>query len=386
VRLIGADLLRRETRSRWLELLAMTRLLGGAVAVILLSAHRITAHDDVLVAVTIVWTLLSIALFVRFERLEHEPVAWFVDGVVALVLIWISGDWRSPFYVLALTVLILPATALPFRRALAWGVGWTAGYFAVAVLTERLGADVLRRTISVETVVTHMMVPIVVVLALAYASEVLARLGRERERAERMAVQSERQRIAWELHDSAKQRVHAAHLMLTAVADRLGDGHDDLLGPALHELRAATADMETSLAELRAPLDGRPVDRLLRERAASLAHASEAEVEVTGSLPRLPPLVATHGYRIAAEALTNAVRHARARRISVEMRDGSRPTIVVRDDGIGVPAIPRPGSNGLRSMRARAETIGASLRIERGSGGAGTVVTLELPSTSMGER
>jgi signal transduction histidine kinase len=384
VRLPGGDFLRLETRSRWLELLALTRLLGGLVAVILISAHRITDYDDVLVGVTIAWTLASIALFVGFARLEREPLAWLVDGGVALVLIWLSGDWRSPFYILALTALILPATALPFRRALGWGLAWTAGYFLVAVFTERLGAEVLQRTISVETVATHMMVPMVVVLALAYAAEVLRRLGRERELTERMAVQSERQRIAWELHDSAKQRVHAAHLLLTAVADRVGDSHQDLLEPALAELRAATADMDTSVAELRAPLDGRPVDKLLRERAHSLALASDASLEVTGSLPPLPPLVATHGYRIAAEALTNAVRHSGARRIAVEMRDGEQATIVVRDDGIGLPRVTRPGSNGLRSMRARAETIGASLRIESLNGGSGTVVTLELPSTNSG--
>ncbi|MDQ3740864.1 MAG: histidine kinase, partial [Actinomycetota bacterium] len=304
MRLLSRDRLRLETRSRWIELLALTRALGGLVAVVLLSAHRITDHDDVLVAVTIAWTVVSVALFVRFARLEREPLAWLADGAVALALIWISGDWRSPFYVLGLTALILPATALPFRRSLLWGFAWTVGYFAVAVLTERLGADVLQRTISVESVATHMMVPLLVVFALAYASEVLRRLGRERERTERMAVQAERQRIAWELHDSAKQRVHAAHLLLSAVADRVGDSHQDLLEPALAELRAATADMDTSVAELRAPLEGQPVDKLLRERVQALAPAADASLEVSGSLPALPPLVANLGYRIAAEALT----------------------------------------------------------------------------------
>jgi signal transduction histidine kinase len=154
----------------------------------------------------------------------------------------------------------------------------------------------------------------VVVLALAYAQRVLDRLGAERERSERLAVEAERQRIAWELHDSAKQRVHAAHLVLSALDGALPHGQRAIADQALGELRGATAEMDTSVAELREPLEGRPVDVLLRERAAELAGASTAEISVSGSLPHLSPLAAAHVYRIAAEALTNAVRHADADR------------------------------------------------------------------------
>ena len=80
-----------------------------------------------------------------------------------------------------------------------------------------LDANTLESTIRLETIATHLMVPVVVVLALAYAAEILERLRGERLRSERLAVESERQRIAWELHDSAKQRVHAAHLVLSAL-------------------------------------------------------------------------------------------------------------------------------------------------------------------------
>ena len=170
-----------------------------------------------------------------------------------------------------------------------------------------------------EIITTHLMVPLVIVLALAYASELLRRLGDERQRSERLAVQAERERIAWELHDSAKQRVHAAHLVLSSLDGRIDGGTQGIVDHALMELRAATADMDTSVAELRAPLDGRPVDLLLRERARELSVASQAAIQVHGGLPDLPPLVATHAYRIAAEALTNAVRHSGATRIDVEL-------------------------------------------------------------------
>ena len=102
--------------------------------------------------------------------------------------------------------------------------------------------------------------------------------------------------------------------------------------------------METSVAELRTPLDGRPVDVLLRERAAELSQTGVARIDVTGRLPALPPLVAAHTYRIAAEALTNAVRHAGCSAISVTL-DGAPDavTLTIADDGVGMPAEPRPG-------------------------------------------
>ena len=87
-----------------------------------------------------------------------------------------------------------------------------------------------------------------------------------------------------------------------------------------------------------------------------------------GGLPDLPPLVATHAYRIAAEALTNAVRHSGATRIDVELSaDRAHASLVVRDDGGGLPDADRPGSHGLPSMRNRAETIGADLDLSPGA-------------------
>jgi signal transduction histidine kinase len=234
----------------------------------------------------------------------------------------------------------------------------------------------------VETVATHLMVPILVTLALAYAAGLLTRLEAERERSERLAIQSERRRIAWELHDSAKQRVHAAHLVLSAAVDRAADPVRAGIEHALGELRGAAADMDASVAELRAPLDSRPVGELLRRRVGELGPVADARIEVTGSLPRLPPLVAVHTYRIASEALTNAVRHSRAASIDVRLgQNGDGPTVIVADDGVGLPAQPRPGSHGLRTMRSRAESIGAELEIRPRHDGPGTIVVLTLPSS-----
>ena len=358
----------------------MTRLLAAGVAVVLLVVHRVTPHDPELIGLAIAYTAASLGVLTLVPRLQLSPAAWLVDSVAALALVVASEDWRSPFYILMLTTLILPATGLPFRRALAWGVAFALAYLGVAVYTE-LDADTLESTIRLETIATHLMVPLVVVLALAYATDVLERLRGERLRAERLAVESERQRIAWELHDSAKQRVHAAHLVLSALQGQVSGAQGELVAHALAELRAAGADMDTSVAELRTPLEGRSVERLLGERAAELAPVSEAQISVRGSLGELPAHMAAHVYRIGAEAMTNAVRHGGAEHVDVVLaRNGSAASIEVCDDGRGLPAIRRPGSNGLRSMRARADTIGATLSIGPGAGGRGTRVSLSLPT------
>jgi signal transduction histidine kinase len=368
--------------SRWITLLLTTRLLAAAVAVLLLVVHRVTAHDGELTVAVIVYGAVSLGAVSAVPRLALAPAAWLLDSVAVLALVAASEDWRSPFYVLMLTALILPSTGLSFRRAIAWGAGFTIAYFGVAVYTE-LDANTLGSTIRLETIATHLMVPVVVVLALAYATEILERLRSERLRSERLAVESERQRIAWELHDSAKQRVHAAHLVLSALAGQLSGPQADLAGHALRELRAAGGDMDTSVAELRTPLEGRSVERMLRERATELVPASDAEITVRGTIGELPAHIAAHAYRIGAEALTNAVRHGAARRIDVLLsRDGTCATIDVTDDGRGMPVIRRPGSNGLRSMRARADTIGATLTIGSGADGHGTHVQLTVPTQS----
>ncbi|MGZ4267608.1 MAG: sensor histidine kinase [Solirubrobacteraceae bacterium] len=366
-------------RSRWVTLLLICRLPAAGVSVALLLIHHVSDRDAALVAATIAWTALTLLAATHWPPAQHSRMAWALDGGVALALTWLSGDWRRPFYVFGLTALILPATSLPFRAALGWGAAYALAYLAVGIVTE-LGPGALQDPIRLETAATHVLVPMMVTIALAYAAALVQQLRSERERSERFAVQAERQRIAWDLHDSAKQRIHAAHLVLSATAPQLPAAAAPAVDQVLGELRAAGADMDTSVAELRAPLDGRPVDELLRARAAELQRGTTARIEVRGDLPPLPPLVAAHTFRIASEALTNAVRHAGAQRIEVELDRAQGGRIRVRDDGAGLPAHARPGSSGLRAMRNRAQTIGASLELGPGAGGAGTAMTLTLPT------
>ena len=281
----------------------------------------------------------------------------------------------------ALTALIYPCTQGSRAAAVSVGVAYTVGYFCLAVL---LGVDVhtLQSTPLLESFATHLMVPMALALALAHSSGLLRRLRCEQDRSARLAVAAERRRIARELHDSAKQRIHAAHLLLTATRASAAESWRRLVEQALVELGCASADMDTSLSELHAPLlDGRLLAGALRRRALEMASSANMVASVRGEAADLPAVVAAHAYRIGVEALTNAVRHSRGRCVDVEIRvlaGAERFTLTVSDDGIGLPRAAGDGRYGIRTMHQRATSLGGSLRLERRAGG-GTCVRLEVP-------
>jgi signal transduction histidine kinase len=311
--------------------------------------------------------------------LRRAPAAWAVDIAATLAFVLQSGDWRSPFYLLWLSSLALPATALSVKHALWLAAGAALGYLLVAILGGPVPGSL--QLVSTETLAIHVSLPFMLVAALAYATDALRRLTAEQSARERLAIEAERKRIAWELHDSAKQRLHAAHLLVTSLHGRVPAPLDKTVSRAAIELESAASDMDTSLAELRSPLEGRRLDEALRARALELAPSGRPRIEIQGRTPELSPLVGAHAYRIAAEALTNALRHADATRIDINFGAAGDGVlrIAVRDDGRGLPAHRRAGASGLVAMENRAATIGARLAITAPEGGDGTLVELDIP-------
>lgn len=97
------------------------------------------------------------------------------------------------------------------------------------------------------------------------------------------------------------------------------------------------------------------------------------------TLPRLEPAVEVAAYRTVAEAMSNAAHHAQARRCEVQVRgDGDLVVIDVVDDGLRLQAGSTSTGLGLRSMRARVESVGGRLRID-GVEPHGTRVSASFP-------
>ena len=214
----------------------------------------------------------------------------------------------------------------------------------------------------------------------------LDRLEAERRETARRAMsaqEAERHRIAQELHDAIGQSLTVALLQLDNVSRQLPDEHRSRLAPAQETIRAGAEDTRRIVAQLRPEaLD----DLGLRSALISLIQRVSAgtgvviEHHLEFALPALSPDVELVVYRIAQEALTNAVRHSGASSVEVDLRRTTRGMrLRVHDRGTGLRRAAGPGG-GLRGMRERAMMVGADLRVHS-SPGAGVDVCLDVDAT-----
>jgi PAS domain S-box-containing protein len=208
---------------------------------------------------------------------------------------------------------------------------------------------------------------------------------------QRRSALEERQRLARELHDSVSQALYGISLGInTALA--LFDADR---GKALEALNYALSLAQGGLAEMRALIFELRPESLEREGlAAALTKQVEAlrvrqGIEATLTLCDEPDTlfaVKEALYRIAQEAMQNAVKHARPSRLEVRLaREPEGLSLAVRDDGIGFdPSAAYPGHLGLRSMRERAERLGGTLEI-LSAPGRGTQVRAHIPLITSAE-
>ena len=202
-----------------------------------------------------------------------------------------------------------------------------------------------------------------------------------------VAREEERRRLRRDLHDGLGPSLAAIGLRAEASSATLDDDPERarvLLEELGTDVRSALADIRRLVDGLRPPaLDELGLLGAIEQQARRLetggANGATA-IAVRGDptpLPELPAAVEVAAYRIAVEALTNAVRHADASACRVELaaEDGSTLRVQVVDDGHGLPADVVPGV-GLESIRARAEELGGSLELDRETDGGTRVVAL----------
>ncbi len=203
------------------------------------------------------------------------------------------------------------------------------------------------------------------------------------------AQEAERGHIARELHDSLGQSLTALLMHLQA-ADRAADratgeryrrAGRDILDQAIEQVKTLSFAMRPPQLDL---LGLRSTIGLLCERMLDPAGIAY-QISIRGEEPRPAPAALSVLYRVAQEALTNAVRHAAPRRVALRLRFSSRSlSVAVGDDGAGFDAARRswPGQ-GLRGMAERCELAGGRLRL-RSRRGSGTVVHARLPFVEAG--
>jgi signal transduction histidine kinase len=207
-------------------------------------------------------------------------------------------------------------------------------------------------------------------------------LRRSRERLV-VAREEERRRLRRDLHDGLGPTLAAMALQVDrggALAARDPAAAQRLLAELARQIRSAVGSVRTITDDLRVPeLDDLGLVGALQELAERFS-TDELAVEVTlgdGDLVDVPAAAEAAVYRIAAEATTNAARHAGAGRCRITLgRTGDDVLLEITDDGRGIGD--GAAGIGLGSMRDRAEQLGGTLTV-RSLGGGGTTVAATIP-------
>ena len=203
------------------------------------------------------------------------------------------------------------------------------------------------------------------------------------------ATLRERNRLAADLHDTLEQDLTGATYQLEAVRVFLGDKHTEAAkcNEFAHELlNRSRDDLRRSLWALRAGiLDGRAFDDALRELAQRTGQTSgvacSCQIETDGT--RVPEFEANHLLMVAQEAITNAIKHAGAKSISITGKiESKKISFTVTDDGKGfdpqtLPG-PKQGHFGLLGMRERLRAMGGTIKI-RSKPGENTQIEVHIP-------
>jgi signal transduction histidine kinase len=223
--------------------------------------------------------------------------------------------------------------------------------------------------------------------AVVYAVRLQADLQSAREKLV-ITREEERRRLRRDLHDGLGPALASQTLKIDAALELLTVEPSEartLLTEVKAQSQKLIADVRRLVYELR-PLALDEIG-LAGALSAAIMQMRSADgglsigLELPAELPQLPAAVEVAAYRITLEAVTNVVKHARARHCTVTLILHQRPsqlTIVVEDDGTGLP-IPRTSGIGLQSMRERAEELGGMFRIESRQDSSGTRLTIVLP-------
>jgi two-component system, LuxR family, sensor kinase FixL len=218
----------------------------------------------------------------------------------------------------------------------------------------------------------------------------------ERKRMERELLEisdREQRRIGQDLHDGLGQVLAGVGYMITSLQQRLASREAPEAGDAeqISDLITQAIGQARGMARGLHPV--RPMETglmtALEELSNHVAQVYRIVCEFRCDEPVLmeDTAAANHVYRIAQEAMTNAIKHGQAKKVTIALtEDRGEGTLVVADDGVGIGELPavRKGM-GLHIMRYRASMIGATVSIRRGSVG-GTIVTCSFPMGEVNER
>jgi signal transduction histidine kinase len=217
---------------------------------------------------------------------------------------------------------------------------------------------------------------IAAIIALLYGA--VREISREEAARIRTAVLEERRRVARDLHDGVAQELAFIASQTRWFLRQPTDTQP--LGQIMDAVERALDESRGAIAALSRPID-EPLDRALGHAALDIANRVGARLQLDLDEDiQVPADWRDALLRIAREAVANAVRHGRARTISLQLREGDGVWLRITDDGDGFDlAAPRSSQSfGLTSMRERAESLGGEFNISSAPG-SGTTIEVVLP-------
>ena len=365
-------------------------------------------YEPQLLALTFAQSLIT-TLYVPFLRRRLRAAAGprlgprgdlivlgLLDIAVVMVVAYFGGGFWNSYEEYVYTSLLVPAFLLDWKRAGVLIVGFVGGLFGVMALKAGT-VDGPWFHGSVSRFASIILVPVLVVAVVQYLSQLSWRLREQRqqarhalaenvrlqqERAE-LAAAEERSRIAREIHDGIAQSIYMLSLNLEKAAEL---APDDDFGRRLRGLvglaKESLLDVRQYIFDLKPLLSGDVgLIETIRAQITEFSAVSGLQVDlrVSGDEPDLPMSHSAAAYRITQEGLANALRHAQAQHVEVDIafsRDCLE--LAVRDDGRGFVVQEAAGRHGLRNMRERVEALGGRLEISSGLG-EGTRITATLP-------
>jgi signal transduction histidine kinase len=255
-------------------------------------------------------------------------------------------------------------------------------YYSVATVQQR-AAEVLNpfRRISAVGLLAILLlgVPMIGVLTLR-----LTRASRARERLMERAIDSseaERRRIARDLHDGVVQELAGTAFALSGAAREPSTPPEvrTVLTRSSEALRRSLRQLRSLLVEIHPPgLNAGGLGAALEDLTAQAAGAGVTPTVTVSGVEGTPDHVVALVWRVAQEAIRNAVRHAGATGVQVDvLGEGKQVSLTVEDDGVGFDpgAEGRPDSYGLRGLQSLVEDGGGRLQV-RSAPGAGTTVRM----------
>ena len=216
--------------------------------------------------------------------------------------------------------------------------------------------------------------------------------ARRGEESRRMALLEERTAMARELHDSLAQSLSYLKIQVTRIEAAMGDQGDSGQASAIvtelrQGLNSAYQQLRELLTTFRIQIDGRGLVQALEDTVAEFQTRTETGIVLNNELygRTLSPNEEIHILQIVREGLANVVRHARAQRATITLRDrdSGDVEVVVEDDGIGMTLpVGRRHHYGLSIMRERADSLCGQLDLDSGPQHGGTRVTLQFTPAS----